>query len=84
MKRLHIFNPDQELALAFGKEGFTAPAAGRLLRRQLGSLPALWADDEDWVWVDDVDEVTIRAKGLDEHLAKVRYVTAAMLSRSGT
>ena len=82
MKRLHIFNPDQELALAFGKEGFTAPEAGRLLRRQLGFLPALWADDGDWVWVDDVDEVTTKAKELENHLAKVRYMSTAMLSKS--
>lgn len=51
---LHIFNPEHDLALASGLENFTAPHAGRQLRRDLGWLPALWADEEDCVLVDDV------------------------------
>lgn len=51
---LHIFNPDHDLALAANISGFTAPHAGRQLRSDLGFLPALWADDGDYVLVDDV------------------------------
>lgn len=51
---LHIFNPDHDLALASGLENFTAPHAGRQLRHDLGWLPALWADEDDYVLVDDV------------------------------
>ena len=51
---LHIFNPDHDLALASGLENFTAPHAGRQLRHDLSWLPALWADENDYVLVDDV------------------------------
>ena len=51
---LHIFNPDHDLALASGLENFTAPHAGRQLRHDLGWLPALWADADDYILVDDV------------------------------
>ncbi|MCR4808344.1 MAG: hypothetical protein K5896_00600 [Prevotella sp.] len=51
---LHVFNPDHDLALASGLENFTAPHAGRQLRHDLGWLPAMWADENDCVLVDDV------------------------------
>ena len=51
---LHVFNPDHDLALASGLENFTAPHAGRQLRHDLGWLPALWADENDYILVDDV------------------------------
>lgn len=51
---LHIFNPDHDLALASGLENFTAPHAGSQLRHDLGWLPALWADEEHYILVDDV------------------------------
>ncbi|MBO4463809.1 MAG: hypothetical protein J5797_06400 [Prevotella sp.] len=54
MMTLHIFNPDHDLALASGLDNFTAPHAGRQLRHDLGWLPALWADEEDYILVDDV------------------------------
>ena len=51
---LHIFNPDHDLALASGLENFTAPHAGRQLRHDLGWLPALWANEDDYILVDDI------------------------------
>ena len=52
--RLHIFNPDHDIALAVNREGFTAPRAALRLRRDLGYLPMLWAAPGDLVLVDDV------------------------------
>ena len=52
---LHIFNPEHDLALASGIENFTAPHAGRQLRHDLGWLPALWANEDDCIVVDDVE-----------------------------
>lgn len=52
---LHIFNPEHDIALAVNLSNFTAPHAGRQLRRDLGFLPALWAKDGDVVLVDDVE-----------------------------
>lgn len=51
---LHIFNPEHDLALAANLSNFTAPRAARLLRQQLGWLPALWAEEDDLILVDDV------------------------------
>jgi len=52
---LHIFNPEHDIALASDLSNFTAPHAGRQLRHDLGFLPALWANDDDVVLVDDVE-----------------------------
>jgi len=52
---LHIFNPEHDIALAADKANFTAPHAGRQLRRDLGFLPTLWAGEGDEVLVDNVD-----------------------------
>ena len=54
--RLHIFNPEHDIALASGLSNFTAPHAGRQLRHDLGFLPAIWAKEGDVVMVDDVDQ----------------------------
>ena len=53
--KLHIFNPEHDIALAANQPRFTAPHAGRQLRADLGFLPALWAADGDMVLVDDVE-----------------------------
>lgn len=53
--KIFIFNPEHDMALASGLVNFTPPRAGRLLRHDLGFLPALWAKQDDAVLVDDVD-----------------------------
>lgn len=42
--QLYIFNPENDLALAYGEEGYTAPPAARLLRRDLQMLPVWWCE----------------------------------------
>lgn len=54
--KLHVFNPEHDIALAHGSPFFTAPKAGRGLRRDCGFLPIIWAGEEDKVLVDDVDD----------------------------
>lgn len=56
MKVIHHFNPEHDIALAANLSNFTPPHAGRQLRKDLGYLPALWADDGDAILVDDADE----------------------------
>ena len=53
--KLHIFNPEHDLALAANLKQFTAPHAGRQLRSDLAFIPALWAEEGDLVLVDDID-----------------------------
>lgn len=50
---IHIFNPEHEMALAANVKRFTAPHAGRELRHDLGYLPMVWADEGDYILVDD-------------------------------
>lgn len=54
MSKLHIFNPEHDIALAANLSNFTAPHAGRQLRNDLGFLPALWANDDDVVMIDNI------------------------------
>lgn len=56
MATLHIFNPEHDIALASNLSNFTAPHAGRQLRRDLGFLPAIWAASDDYVLVDNADD----------------------------
>lgn len=73
MAIFHIFNPEHDLALAYGKEGYTPPAAARNLRRGLGFLPAFWADEGDGVVVDDVEEAEHQASRFATLLPKVNF-----------
>ena len=56
MSKLHIFNPEHDIALASNLSNFTAPHAGRVLRADVGYLPALWADPDDYVLVDNAED----------------------------
>lgn len=55
MKTLHIFNPEHEIALAANLAHFTPPHAARQLKADLGWLPALWADTDDYVLVEHAE-----------------------------
>lgn len=77
--KLHIFNPEHDLALAANIPNFTAPHAARQLRADLDFLPALWADEGDWVLVDDVDAVVRRTRHLRRYMADVEFVTPKCL-----
>lgn len=48
--KIYIFNPENDLALADGRPGFTAPASARQMRSELSWLPTWWADEADKVW----------------------------------
>lgn len=52
--KLHIFNPEHEMALAADSVNFMLPHKIQEFRMNLGFLPALWAAEGDCVLVDDV------------------------------
>ena len=62
MTTLYIFNPEHDLALAANLANFTSPHAGRKLRADLGFLSALWAGEDDYVLVENV-ELAVKAYG---------------------
>ena len=79
--KLHVFNPEHDLALAFGSKYFTAPHAGRQLRSDLSFLPALWAEEGDVVWVDDIDNALHQLRMSRIKAAGVRFITGDGLHR---
>lgn len=82
--KLHIFNPEHDLALAANIDNYTAPHAGRQLRRDLGFIPALWADEGDFVLVDDIDDAYDKFRHLSASSSyiynKVEFITPLQLS----
>ena len=56
MNKLHIFNPEHDIALGSNLSNFTAPHAGRVLRADVGYLPAIWAAPDDYVLVDNTED----------------------------
>lgn len=48
--RIHIFNPENDMALANFSPGYTPPVSIRAYRRKHWRLPELWACPEDVVW----------------------------------
>lgn len=81
MTTLHIFNPEHDLALAFGGKYFTPPHAARELRTDMGFLPAVWAQDGDIVLVDDVEFAVKAARRFAGRCADVLYLSLEDLKR---
>lgn len=77
--RLHIFNPEHDIALAANLKRFTAPHAGRQMRADLGFLPALWADEGDFVLVDDVAAALESVRHVRKYAHDVAFVSLADL-----
>ena len=77
--KLHIFNPEHDIALAANQERFTAPHAGRRLRTDLGLIPAFWASEGDMVLVDDVEAAIEARRHLSKFGKDVVFVTYADL-----
>ena len=74
---LYIFNPEHDIALAADRGNFTAPHAGRQLRRDLAFLPALWADFGDEVLVERPD---VAERGFAQLMCSVARVSGRPLT----
>lgn len=72
--KLHVFNPEHDIALAANLSNFTSPRAGRELRRDLSFLPSLWADDGDWVLTDNKQAAIEQLKALPVTQKDVRLI----------
>lgn len=79
--RIHVFNPDHDLALASGRTAYTPPHAARRMRADLGFLPALYADDGDVVLVDDVEAAVEAVRHVRKYAADVLYLSFGDLAR---
>ena len=59
--RLLVFNPENDMALASGLAGYTAPEAIERYSRSHWMLPRLWAGEDDlvWDWKQDLSDKNI-------------------------
>ena len=71
---LHVFNPEHDIALAYDNKYFTAPHAGRQLRNDLDYLPVLWAEEGDYVLVENVSSAQQHASRLQRYGKQVNFV----------
>ncbi len=81
MFRLHIYNPEHDIALGKNSENFTPPKAAAMTRRAYGHFPAFWAADGDWILVDDVPLAQSMLDRETHRHADVRFVCMDDLSR---
>lgn len=80
--KLHIFNPEHDLALAANLRQFTAPHAGRQLRTDLSFIPALWAEEGDFVLVDDIDDALDKVRHLgSKYVGRAEFITKSQLRK---
>lgn len=80
---LHIFNPEHDIALAFGADNFTAPHAGRQLRNDLCWIPAIWAEEGDAVLVSDDDAELydrLLRRAIRPRIKTIKWVTEHQLA----
>jgi len=73
--KIHVFNPEHDIALANSTAYFTPPHAARELRSDLGFIAALWADDGDMVLVDDKEYAMEAVRHVSNYAADVSFVT---------
>ncbi len=78
---LHVFNPEHEIALAFDTKNITLPHAIQEFKMNLGFIPALWADDGDYVLVDDAAFAIKASKSVGKHISDVHFIEACDLSK---
>lgn len=75
MFRLHIYNPEHDIALGKNSGNFTPPKAADAARRAYGHFPAFWAADGDWVLVDDVAHARRMLAAETRKCADVKFVS---------
>ncbi len=73
--KLHIFNPEHDVVLAYNRPNITLPHAVQELKINMGFLPALWADDADCVLVDDVAFAIKAMRQVKREHADVLFLT---------
>ncbi len=81
MYKLHIYNPEHDMSLARNDAFFTPPKAALLMRRRYGHIPAFWAEDDDWILVDDVKNAQRMLAEEKKCSARVKFVTISDLSK---
>ncbi|MDE6402279.1 MAG: hypothetical protein K2K86_00550 [Muribaculaceae bacterium] len=82
MKRLYLFNPENDLALAADMPHFTPPSAALKLKSAACMLPMWYADEDDYIMVSDECLPTCVAMA-ERHGIKVTFVTEVPVDVTG-
>lgn len=78
--KIHVFNPEHDLALAFNRANYTVPHSARELHHDLAYLPAFWADEGDIVVVNDVRYARKASRRFQSHFSNISFVSADELN----
>ena len=65
MKKLYLFNPENDMALASGSPYYMAPASAKKMASDLGTLPAWYTEAGSRVLVTDVRQVEWLQKSME-------------------
>ncbi len=77
---LHVFNPENDLALACFSPHFIPPRSARKMANDLSALPVWWARPGDAVWVDSLSDIKAWEKNLQGFSPQVEWVDFEHLS----
>ena len=77
--KLHIFNPEHDIALAYNRPHLTMPHNVQVLRNSIGWIPALWADDDDLVLVADVNSARNASFRFRKRMKDITFVSSSDL-----
>ncbi|MGN0214662.1 MAG: hypothetical protein ACI4AH_07650 [Muribaculaceae bacterium] len=78
MKKLYLFNPDNDLALASGLDYYTPPPMAAQLSRDLQMLPAWWADDNAYLLTND----PVADRNWAQHLNRTFGINIELIDRN--
>ncbi|MGN0205985.1 MAG: hypothetical protein ACI4BC_01960 [Muribaculaceae bacterium] len=81
MPKCHIFNPENDLALAHGDPCYTAPLLARRLRADLSAFPIWWADEDDSVLVETKEDCNLWLESLPINLLCRNFASLKDLRR---
>ncbi len=77
-RTLHVFNPSHDESLAANSPFYYPTTIARRLQKEWGTLPALWAEEGDCVWIPEDGEVVM---GDAEWCKGVEFVTKRQMAR---
>lgn len=83
MKKIYLFNPEHDLALAHGAHNYTAPPFARQLRHDLRLLPAWVAPAGSYIAIPDDCSVNEDRRWLQDHHLDITPVPISQIADLG-
>ena len=74
--KVHLFNPDNDLALAANVANYTPPKNPRILRHDGALLPLWWAGEDDMVLVEKIEDYDVLSRFCEKNYLSTKIVTS--------